>query len=74
MNVPFLGVGLEDGSVYVVINNGESMYVTIRDAQNILGQGTDWRNYGIDASTGTRSLHLHGLATHRPTDRVLRPE
>ena len=53
-SLSYVAVGFEDGSNYAavrVMSTGE-LYVALVDAQNTLGQGTGWRDYGIDQSTG----------------------
>lgn len=56
-SLSYLAVGLEDGSNYAVVRvmgTGE-LYIALVDAQNSLGQGTGWRDYHIDETTGEHS-------------------
>lgn len=49
-----MALALEDGSNYAVTRvmaTGE-LYISVTDAQNTLGQGNEWTDYGIDKSTG----------------------
>ena len=49
-----MALALEDGSNYAVTRvmaTGE-LYISVTDAQNTLGQGNEWTDYGIDKATG----------------------
>eukprot|EP00658_Telonema_sp_P-2_P002606 TRINITY_DN10977_c0_g1_i8.p1 TRINITY_DN10977_c0_g1~~TRINITY_DN10977_c0_g1_i8.p1 ORF type:complete len:2009 (+),score=485.24 TRINITY_DN10977_c0_g1_i8:238-6264(+) len=54
--VPFLGIGFEDGTIVASSYSGTEQIVKVRDAQNVLGQGTGYNGYGIDSSTGCWDL------------------
>merc|ERR1740117_83406 len=53
-SISYMALALEDGSNYAVTRvmaTGE-LYISVTDAQNTLGQGNEWTDYGIDQATG----------------------
>lgn len=62
---PWLGIGFNDGSTYAAkrVPGSDVIVVVMKDAQNVLGQGTCLRNYDLDSNEIS-----YDLSTGRDSD------
>jgi len=56
-STPYVGLGLADGTHFDAHMNGDEVIISVRDAQNVLGQGILRRKYGVDSTTGCYNLN-----------------
>eukprot|EP00658_Telonema_sp_P-2_P048842 TRINITY_DN37144_c0_g1_i1.p1 TRINITY_DN37144_c0_g1~~TRINITY_DN37144_c0_g1_i1.p1 ORF type:complete len:981 (-),score=186.91 TRINITY_DN37144_c0_g1_i1:40-2982(-) len=71
-NVPFVGIGFEDGTFLDATRSSSTGELTthVRDAQDVLGKGTDYIEYGVDSSTGCYNLNdQRSSSTYDPRSR-----